>query len=54
MRSLGAAVTEVFIDSEVLYYQRTPADNFHTPRRPLPGDAIPPLPSYPWLDLCVP
>lgn len=50
MRSLGVAATQVYIDREMLYYQRDSADNFHTPRRPVPEETILPLPSYPWLD----
>lgn len=48
LRALGCVKTEAFIDSEVFYYQRDPADNFHTPRQPMP-EPLPPLPVYPWL-----
>jgi hypothetical protein len=43
LRALGCVKTEVFIDEELHYYQRDPADNFHTPREPMP-EPLPPLP----------
>jgi glycosyl transferase family 2 len=53
LRALGIIRTEVFIDDEIFYYMRDSADNFHTLvlRQPLPDEAVPPLPFYPW---CVP
>jgi hypothetical protein len=49
LRALGIVKNETFIDAEMLYYQRDPSDNFHTPRVPLTEDQIPPLPQRPWL-----
>jgi hypothetical protein len=51
LRNLGIIKTEEFIDEEIFWYQRNPADNFHSARQPFPEDAIPPLPRYPWLDV---
>lgn len=51
LRALGCVKTEVLIDDEVFYYQRDSADNFHSPRQPLPPETILPLPVYPWLDV---
>jgi hypothetical protein len=50
LRALRCVRTEEFIDDEIFWYQRDPADNFHTPRQPVPEDKIPDLPSYPWLE----
>lgn len=49
VRASRLVETEVFIDDELLYYQRDPGDNFHTDRRPLPREEIPPLPCYPFV-----
>lgn len=49
MRRLDIVDSEVFIDAEMLYYQRVPSDNFHTVRQPFPPDEIPPLPAYPFV-----
>jgi hypothetical protein len=49
LRALGCIQTEVFIDAEMLYYQRDAADNFHTPRQPAAAGQILPLPRYCWL-----
>lgn len=46
LRALGCVKNEVFIDEELHYYQRNPADNFHTTRVPMPEDEIPPVPEY--------
>lgn len=48
MRALGCVQAEVFIDDEMLYYQRVSADNFHTARQPLPAGEIPEPPAYPF------
>lgn len=49
LRALGIVKNEVFIEDEMLYYQRNPADNFHTQRTPLPEAEIPALPEYPFV-----
>lgn len=49
LRALECVRTEVFIDDEMLYYQRDPADNFHVRRQPMPPAEIPPLPEYPFV-----
>jgi hypothetical protein len=36
-------------DPPVYLYRESTADTFQSSREPLPGDAIPPLPSYSWL-----
>jgi hypothetical protein len=52
LRALGCVKTEVFIDDELHYYQRDPADNFHTNREPL--DDVPEIPDYPFVShLCL-
>ena len=51
MRELGCVETEVFIDAEILWYQRDLSDYISTPRQPLPGELVRPLPSYPWLSV---
>lgn len=51
MRELGCVETEVFIDAEILWYQRDLSDYISTPRQPLPGELVQPLPSYPWLSV---
>jgi hypothetical protein len=53
LRKLGCVKTEVFIDDELHYYQRDPADNFHTAREPLP-EPLPQIPDYPFVNhLCL-
>ena len=44
LRALGCVRTEVFIDQELHYYQRDPADNFHTTRVPM--EEMPVIPDY--------
>jgi hypothetical protein len=52
LRALGCVRTEVFIDQELHYYQRDPADNFHTSRVPM--EEMPVLPDYPFVrHLCL-
>lgn len=53
LRTLGIIKTETFIDDEIFYYMRDHRDNFHTlvQRQPMPAEAIPPLPIYPWLTI---
>jgi hypothetical protein len=48
LRAMGP-VPETFIDAELLYYRRDPADNFHTARVPMPEDEIPTIPAYPFV-----
>jgi hypothetical protein len=53
LRALGCVRTEVFIDEELHYYQRDPADNFHTSREPFPGP-LPEIPDYSFVrQLCL-
>ncbi len=49
LRALGIVKSEVFIDDEMLYYQRDSSDNFHTNRAPFPDDQMPALPEYPFV-----
>lgn len=49
IRQTGLCRTEAWIDKEMYYYRFRSADSFLVPRQPMPGDRIPPLPSYPWL-----
>lgn len=51
IRELGCVKTEVFIDDEILWYQRNLSDYISTPRQPLPAELVQPLPSYPWLSV---
>src|SRR6185369_16979838 len=44
LRAMGCVRTEVFIDQELHYYQRDPADNFHTTRVPM--EEMPVIPDY--------
>jgi hypothetical protein len=48
LRALGIVRTEVFIDDEIFYYQRT-GDNIHVRKTPVPEDQLTPLPDYPWV-----
>ena len=46
----GRCKREVFLpDPPVYLYRERTADTFKTGRTAMPGDQIPPLPSYPWL-----
>jgi hypothetical protein len=49
LRVLGCVKSEIFVDAEMLYYQRDPSDNFHTNRQPMPVEDIPRLPEYPFV-----
>jgi hypothetical protein len=53
LRALGCVRSEVFIDDELHYYQRDPADNFHTAREPM-DEPLPVIPDYPFVrHLCL-
>lgn len=46
---LAGAREEWLPDPPVYWYRESTADTFKSSREPLPADAIPPLPAYPWL-----
>lgn len=49
VRGSGLCRTQVFIDDEIHHYQWSSQAGFQGTRQPVAPDAIPPLPSYPWL-----
>ena len=49
MRDTGQVKTEEWIGKPMYYYQPDRPQSFWQPRVPMPGNEIPPLPSYDWL-----
>lgn len=48
----GLCKTEAWLDGDPVYlYRESTADTFKTTRFPLPAEAIPELPEYPWLTI---
>ncbi len=54
LRGLEIVENEVFIPEEMYYYQHDVTDDFYVPREPMPVEAIPPHPEYPFVRyICV-
>ena len=49
VRASGLCKTEAWIPEPMHYYRTLSHDTFLTPRVPMAGEDIPPVPKYPWL-----